>query len=113
MRHVLTAAIVSLGLVSAGCAAHAPLPSATPQRPVVSVSAPVIAAPAPQPVADPVADLIKESTQHFDAGQSALQLGHLEMARGEFNRALEVLLESPYGARSEPRIREHFDRLVE
>src|SRR4029453_8863091 len=31
----------------------------------------------------------------------------------EFNRALEVLLESPFGARSEPRIREHFDRLVE
>ena len=33
--------------------------------------------------------------------------------RVEFNRALEVLLESPYGARSEPRIREHFDRLVD
>ena len=31
----------------------------------------------------------------------------------EFNQALDVLLESPYGARTEPRIREHFDRLVD
>ena len=113
MHHALTAAILSIGLVSAGCAAHTPLPSPAPQRQVVAPAAPVVEAPAPQPLTDPVADLIKESTGHFDAGQAALQLGHLEMAREEFNRALEVLLESPYGARSEPRIREHFDRLVE
>jgi membrane-bound lytic murein transglycosylase D len=35
------------------------------------------------------------------------------MAKGAFDRALQVLLESPYGGRSEPTIREHFDRLVE
>jgi membrane-bound lytic murein transglycosylase D len=29
------------------------------------------------------------------------------------NRAVDVLLESPYGGRTEPRIREHFDRLVD
>ena len=53
------------------------------------------------------------STRHFETGQRELQLGHLDTAKTEFNRALEVLLESPLGARSEPRIREHFDRLVE
>ena len=42
-----------------------------------------------------------------------LHEGHLETAKTEFNRSLEVLLESPYGGRTEPRIREHFDRLVE
>ena len=31
----------------------------------------------------------------------------------EFDRAVDVLLESPYGGRTEPRIREHFDRLVD
>jgi membrane-bound lytic murein transglycosylase D len=62
---------------------------------------------------DPVADLIALSDSHFEAGQSELQLGHLDSARIEFNKALDVLLESVYGARSEPRIREHFDRLVE
>ena len=58
-------------------------------------------------------DLIAASSGYFETGQTELQLGHLESARTEFNKALEVLLESPYGARSEPRIREHFDRLVE
>ena len=67
---------------------------------------------APKPPAAPVAELIALSTTHFQAGQAELQLGHLESARTEFNAALEVLLVSPYGARSEPRIREHFDRLV-
>jgi membrane-bound lytic murein transglycosylase D len=60
-----------------------------------------------------VAELIAASNSRFEAGQRALQDGHLEQAKTEFNRALDVLLESPYGARTEPRIREHFDRLVE
>ena len=62
---------------------------------------------------DAVADLIALSASHFEAGQRELRAGHLETARVEFNRSLEVLLESRYGARTEPRIREHFDRLVE
>jgi membrane-bound lytic murein transglycosylase D len=80
--------------------------------PVVA-AAPVPAAPAPQPPTDPVLDLIATSNRHFETGQRELQLGHLETAKVEFNRALEVLLESPLGGRTEPRIREHFDRLVE
>ena len=44
---------------------------------------------------------------------ASCELGHLEKARAEFDRAIEVLLESPYGARTEPRLREHFDRLVD
>ena len=70
-------------------------------------------APAPQRNADPVAELLAVSTLHFERGQRELREGHLEMARSEFNRSLEVLLESRYGGRTEPRIREHFDRLVE
>ncbi len=31
----------------------------------------------------------------------------------EFNRALDVLLTAPGGARTEPRLREQFDRLVD
>src|SRR5262249_44409801 len=51
--------------------------------------------------------------RHFEAGQRELEQGHVEAAKLEFNRAVDVLLESPYGARTEPRIREHFDRLVD
>ena len=76
---------------------------------------PAASAPQPQtqPVRDPIADLVAQSNTHLERAQRALVDGHLETARAEFNRALEVLMASPYGARSEPRLREHFDRLVE
>ncbi|MGE3402828.1 MAG: LysM peptidoglycan-binding domain-containing protein [Vicinamibacterales bacterium] len=111
-RHGLSGAICAFGLFSAACAARAPMP-ATPALTGPAASAPAPAAPAPQPVLDAIDDLIALSNRHFAAGEQQLQLGHLEMAKGEFNRALDVLLVSPYGARSEPRIREHFDRLVD
>jgi len=62
---------------------------------------------------DPVSQLIALSNSHFEAGQRELRDGHLERAKTEFNQSLEVLLESRYGGRTEPRLREHFDRLVE
>ncbi len=57
--------------------------------------------------------LIAASDRAFKAGQKELEQGHFEAAKQEFNRAVDVLLESPYGARTEPRLREHFDRLVD
>ena len=69
--------------------------------------------PAPQPVEDPVLTLIAQSEEHFTIGQKELELGHVEGARQEFDLAVNVLLESPYGGRTEPRIREHFDRLID
>lgn len=75
---------------------------------------PVQATPAvQQPPVDPVASLIATSQKHYDAGERELKLGHLERAKIEFDRAVDVLLESPYGARTEPRMREHFDRLID
>jgi membrane-bound lytic murein transglycosylase D len=62
---------------------------------------------------DPVQALIASSDQHFKAGQKALEQGHFDAAKEEFNSAIQVLIESPYGARTEPRIREFFDRLVD
>jgi membrane-bound lytic murein transglycosylase D len=64
-------------------------------------------------VEDPVLTLIATSDRHFKAGQTELEQGHFESAKQAFNRAVNVLLESPYGARTEPRIREYFDRLVD
>ncbi len=69
--------------------------------------------PAPVPAPDPVAALIASSELHFTAGERELQLGHFDGARQEFNRAIDVLLESPFGARTDARVREHFDRLVD
>jgi membrane-bound lytic murein transglycosylase D len=57
--------------------------------------------------------LIAASQRRFEAGQRELSIGHLDRARAEFDQALEVLLGSKYGARYDPRLREHFDRLVD
>jgi membrane-bound lytic murein transglycosylase D len=106
------AALVSLVALLGGCAAHSQVASAPPPRSAIGpvlVAAPV----SPALATDPIADLISLSNSHFDAGQAELQRGHLDSARVEFNKALDVLLDSAFGARSEPRIREHFDRLVE
>ena len=115
-RPGLIGALLAVGLFSGACAARTPAQVALAPAPVAA-SAPAAQAPAPQLQstlqADPVADLIALSNRHFENGQSELQLGHLAMAKVAFNKALEVLLESPYGARTEPSIREQFDRLVE
>jgi membrane-bound lytic murein transglycosylase D len=95
--------------------------SVRPQAVVVTPTAPQAtlaesvpaAAPVAQPVEDPVLALISLSDRHFKSGQKELEQGHVEAAKQEFNRAVDVLLQSPYGGRTEPRIREHFDRLVD
>ena len=83
--------------------------AATAQTPATPAATPAVTA----QESDPVSELIALSTRHFEAGQRELRDGHLDMAKAEFNRSLEVLLESRYGGRTVPRIREHFDRLVE
>jgi membrane-bound lytic murein transglycosylase D len=111
--HLLpAAAFLCLAIFSGGCAVRSQVVPST-SRPAVIGPVLVSAPSSPQLVTDPIADLITLSNSHFEVGQAELQRGHLETARTEFNKALDVLLESPYGARSEPRIREHFDRLVE
>jgi len=110
-RRGLSWGVCLIALFAIGCAgnkkwAHAPQP--TPAQ--TARKAPE---PAPVPKSDPVADLIAQSDQHFETGLKELEAGHLETAKTAFDRSLEVLLEWPGGARSEPRIREHYDRLVE
>ena len=98
----------SLSIVGCGSSLKTVQPQLTPHGPPEAV---VDAGPAP--VQDPVASLIAASQQHFVDGERELALGHLEQGKKNFDLAVDVLLQSPYGARSEPRIRDHFDRLVE
>ena len=70
-----------------------------------SVKAPASPAVVPPPPPDPIASLIASSQAHFLAGEHELNVGHLERARTEFDRAVDVLLESPYGARTDARLR--------
>ena len=103
-----TATVVGL-LGTTACGSN-PKPQAPTAPPPVSTPEPVRTPPSPE---DPIAALIESSQSHFEAGERELKMGHLERAREEFDRAVDVLLESPYGARTSDRLREHFDRLID
>jgi membrane-bound lytic murein transglycosylase D len=109
VRQALTAAVLAATL--AGCSARAPVHVPEP----AGAPSPLPPPPAqpPAPPEDPVGVLLSSSLRHFEAGQQELAIGHLEGAKHEFNAAIDVLLESPYGARYDVRLREHFDRLVD
>lgn len=111
MRHTLPTLIL-LGACTAACGGGK-RPVVTPQVPAPQAQAPaLVAAPAPKPQ-DPIDVLIADSERRFAEGRKHLEGGHLEQARLAFDLSIEMLLESPYGARTEPRLRLHFDRLVD
>jgi membrane-bound lytic murein transglycosylase D len=99
--------------MSAACAGNPKPQSASTPAPVVEAPVAAAQSPAPQPPTDPVTALINTSQKHFETGERELKLGHLDRARAEFDLAVDVLLESPYGARTDSRMREHFDRLID
>ena len=112
MRTLLpVAAAFGVSILLVGCSSAPKSVKTTARR---SLPAPaIVRGIPPEPIHDPVADLIAESQRHFAAGERELALGHLEQAKTSFDLAIDVLLKSPYGARTEARIRQHFDRLVE
>jgi membrane-bound lytic murein transglycosylase D len=109
-RRIFVALLPFVAACGSSLRSNPPVVKPTPAAASRAVAEPV--APAP-PDADPVLTLIATSDRHFQAGQQQLEQGHVEGAKAQFNRAIEVLLESPFGARGEPRLREHFDRLVD
>jgi membrane-bound lytic murein transglycosylase D len=110
MRAWLPLVAAGVVLTTAGCGSN-------PKPQVSAAPAPAPLGPPPveaaAPATDPIASLIETSQKHFEAGERELKVGHLERARTEFDRAVDVMLESPYGARTDTRMREHFDRLVD
>jgi membrane-bound lytic murein transglycosylase D len=120
-RRFVAAAAIAAPLCFAACGSSirsasvttTPPSSSTASAPITHVASEPAPAAAPRPVEDPVLALIATSDKHFKSGERELELGHVEAAKQEFDLAVSVLLESPYGARTEPRIREHFDRLVD
>ncbi len=105
-------ALAALALTVAACSARSQAQLPVPSPPPVKAAQ---AVPAAKPAADidPIAALVAESQRHFEEGQQELSIGHLERARREFDRAIDVVAESPFGARYDAQLREHFDRLID
>jgi membrane-bound lytic murein transglycosylase D len=76
----------------------------------------VAVAPTPppaKPAADPVASLINEGEAALRAGLAAADEGHLDRARAEFDRAIDLYLSYPGGAYADPRVAEAYRRALD
>lgn len=91
----------SLGVSCAGGAktiAVAPVPTPPSQAPIVP---------------DTAAALLDDSDAALRAGLAAADAGHLDRAREDFDRAVDLLLSYPGGAFAEPRVAEAYRRTLE
>ncbi len=119
MGRVQTALGVAVVVAALGGCATRPSGPVPKPVPPPAPAAPAQAAqgekplPPPKPAPDPIVALIAESQARFETGQRELAVGHLERARREFDAAIDVLVQSPYGARYDARLREQFDRLID
>lgn len=106
--------LVSLAGSLVGCSANArPVvqPAAPPSLPVTPLGNPPGRAVSVEP--DPIVALVAAAEREFALGEAELKAGHLVAARRQFDRAVDLLLHAPGGARSEPRLKIEFDRLVD
>jgi membrane-bound lytic murein transglycosylase D len=85
----------------------APLPS---HRAAVPTPTP----PPPEPArVDPVPGVIAEAEKAYEEGQADYKAGHLDAAKQDFNRAVDILLQSPVGVKSDERLQQEFDKITE
>ena len=94
------------------------------RTPTVAQPAPIAPPLQPQPLQgpvgtevpvqpDPVGELIADAEREFEAGRDAIERSHVVAAREHFDRAVEMMLDQPEGARSQPRVRQYFDQLLD
>jgi membrane-bound lytic murein transglycosylase D len=62
---------------------------------------------------DSVAETLARADAHLEAGRREAAAGHVNLAREEFDRAVEVYLTAPGGAFSNPRLAEAYRRTLE
>lgn len=65
------------------------------------------------PKTDPVEDLIKRAEAEYTAGQANYAAGHLEAAKENFDRAFDLMVQSPLDIRADDRLQNEFDKLVD
>src|SRR4029077_2483681 len=70
--------------------------------------------PAPQPEkADPVPGIIAEAEKAYESGQADYKAGHLDAAKQDFNRAVDILMQGPVDVKSDDRLQDEFDKITE
>lgn len=87
--------------------AQATAPTLTAQAPAPKPQEP------PKPKTDPVAQVLAAVEKEYNAGRENYAAGHLEAAKQNFDRAVNLLLQSPVPVKSDPRLEREFERVVE
>ena len=109
----LTGCLLSCKTAETHPAKVQPSPQATAPTIAHKAPAPVKKEPPPAPVIDAVDTLIARVDKEYEAGQANYAAGHLEAAKDNFDRAFDMLLESPLDVHSNDRLRQEFDKIVE
>ena len=90
---------------SAGTAAAAkPSPSAAAQTQAQ-------AAQAEKP--DQVAGIIAEAEKAYQSGEANYKAGHMDAAKQDFNRAVDILMQGPVDIKADDRLQQEFDKITE
>jgi len=87
-------------------------PAATPAPPQQPAPAPKPEPPSP-PQPDPIDAQVARAEAEFQAGQANYNAGHLDAAKANFDRAVNLLLEGPVDVRSDERLQREFDKITE
>jgi membrane-bound lytic murein transglycosylase D len=97
-----------------------PKPTQLPVEPAIeakpatpSAATPSTQAPPTTPSSDPIGDLIAHVEKDFQAGLDAYNLGHIEVAKQDFDNAFNALLESKLDVLSDDRLEKEFDSIVD
>ncbi|MCU1309999.1 MAG: Lytic transglycosylase, catalytic [Candidatus Angelobacter sp.] len=122
-RPFFLTAILAVILLIAGCETSNPKPNkVTPPagalapsipRATPKAEVPKVAEEKPIAKSDPVEGMIKQAEQEYQAGQVNYASGHLEAAKANFDRAVNVLIQGPVDVRSDERLQREFDKIVD
>jgi peptidoglycan lytic transglycosylase D len=69
-------------------------------------------APLVQSQPDPVPAMIAEAEKAYESGQANYKAGHLDAAKQDFNRAVDVLMQGPVDVKSDDRLQQEFDKIT-
>ena len=87
----------------------APIPQAIPEVKTSSEKQ----APSPQAKPDPVTDVIASAEKEYQAAEEKFKIGDLEPSKRSFDRAVDLLLQSPPEVRADERVQHELERVLE
>ncbi|HEY6308713.1 MAG TPA: transglycosylase SLT domain-containing protein [Candidatus Angelobacter sp.] len=90
-----------------------PSAAAKPAAPLAPSTAPLVQGQPEPPKADPVPAMIAEAEKAYESGQANYKAGHLDAAKQDFNRAVDVLMQGPVGVKADDRLQREFDKITE